>query len=259
MKDNLSDILPDRTFSFNDQANDRQELLHDAVKAQEQRKSAQELARLKLAEKRKQAYAEKKLKQIEEEGLTDVPGRTLYQKRVLKAQTEAQIAEHEKNIQAIEAVEANSGGALTATLTGMSSGSASRVLALQGTTRPEVTKLLQSLNMNLSVQLSKKDTTDLLACLLTCNEAQLNALYSNKKIPIVIKTIIKRLREDAEKGSLATIEMIWDKVFGKMSPDAQSAPAGTGQAGNTLVGGLLPDAPLSREAYILIRDKIISG
>lgn len=263
MAHELSDLLPDRNFSFNDPATDREERIQEAVEVREQRKAAQELARLKYAEKLKLRNAEAKLRQLEEEGLVDAPGSTLKQKRALRAQ-----AECEKNIKAIELMEAETAKALPAVLTGATASSrtsavqaesASRVLALQGTTNKDVTRMLQSLNINLGMQLSKKDTTDLLACLLTCNEAQLNALYNNKKIPIVIKTIIKRLREDADKGSLSTIEMIWDKVFGKMSPDVQSVPAGTGQTANTLVGGLLPNEPLSREAYILIRDRIISG
>lgn len=251
----LSDILPTRDFSLNDPASDREEHIQAAVEAQAQKKNAQELARLKFREKRRLDYAAEKLRKIEEEGLSDAPGTTIAQKRALKAK-----AEHEKNIQAIEMAEAENNGTLTAVLReNMPYGeNVSRVMALQGTTSKEVTSMLQSLNINLNMQLSKKDTTNLLACLLTCNESQLNALYNNKKVPIVIKTIIKRLRDDADKGSLGTIEMLWDKVFGKMSPDAPPAAAGTGQGANTLIGGLLPNEPLSREAYILIRDKIIN-
>lgn len=261
MAHELSDLLPDRNFSFNDPATDREERIQKAIEEREQKKAAQELARLKYAEKLKLKNAEAKLRQIEEEGLTDAPGLTLKQKRALRAQ-----AECEKNLKAIELMEAETAKALPAVLTRTTSSprisaehaeSASRVLALQGTTNKDVTRMLQSLNINLGMQLSKKDTTDLLACLLTCNEAQLAAIYNNKKTPIVIKTIIKRLREDADKGSLGTIERIWDKVFGNMSPDAQSNT--TQQTANIIAGGLLPTEPLSREAYILIRDRIISG
>ena len=122
---------------------------------------------------------------------------------------------------------------------------------MQGTTRPEVLKLLTSLNINLNVQLSKQDTANLLACLLTCNEAQLAALYNNKKIPIVIKTVIKRLQEDAKLGNIETVEKLWDRVFGKNAMSL-NLPEQT-----QLETGILPNVPVSREAYIVIRDTLL--
>lgn len=120
------------------------------------------------------------------------------------SQTELQakrIAEQRKRVEAIEALEAQTVEPLKATELaerhdsgrGSYSSAIRSALQLQGASRPEITKLLTSLNINLSVQLTKQDTANLLACLLTCNEAQLAALYSNKKIPIVIKTVIKQL------------------------------------------------------------------
>ena len=256
---NLSDILPDRDFSLNDAAQDRETAIQSATEALEQKKTAQELARLKLREKRKLTQDEEKLRQLESEGLGNVPGHTLAQKRrTLKAQIDTR----EKDLAALEMVEAESKGVLTAELRRNMpySINAERAMALQGATSAEVNNLLKSLNINLNMQLTKKDTTNLLACLLTCNESQLDALYKNKKIPIVIKTIIKRLREDADKGALSTIELIWDKVFGKMAPDqpTPTPPVGVNPA-LPLIGGAIPDVPLSREAYILIRDKIINS
>lgn len=112
-------------------------------------------------------------------------------------------------------------------------------------------KLLAGLNINLSVRLTKADTANLLACLLTCNESQLSALMSNKKVPVVIKTVIKRLLEDMRLGNIDTIEKLWDRVFGKGQmllelPDAQQAQT-----------GILPNVPISREAYIVIRENLI--
>lgn len=118
-----------------------------------------------------------------------------------------------------------------------------------GITRPEVVRLLSALNINLDVQLTKQDTTNLLACLLTCNEAQLDALYNNAKIPIVIKALIKRLKEDVKLGNIGTVEKLWDRIFGKtmLTDEAKTDDA---QA-------LLPKGPLSREAYIIIRNQLI--
>lgn len=124
-------------------------------------------------------------------------------------------------------------------------------LQLQGASRPEITKLLTSLNINLSVQLTKQDTANLLACLLTCNHSQLQALMANKKVPVVIKTVIKRLIEDEKLGNIETIEKLWDRIFGK-GPMQLSLPEG-----QQLQTGIIPNQPVSREAYILIRDTLI--
>ena len=126
----------------------------------------------------------------------------------------------------------------------------SQTLALQGAAKADVVKLLNSLNINLNVQLTKADTANLLACLLTCNESQLNALLNNKKVPIVIKTVINRLLHDAEKGNMGAIELLWDRVFGK-GPMSVSLPEDA--AGR----GLIPNTPVSREAYIVIRETLM--
>lgn len=126
----------------------------------------------------------------------------------------------------------------------------SQALALQGATRADVVKLLNSLSINLNVQLTKTDTANLLACLLTCNESQLQALLNNRKVPIVIKTVIKRLLHDSEKGEMATIEKLWDRVFGKNAMSV-SMPE------DSLNKGLIPNTPISREAYIVIRDTLM--
>lgn len=132
--------------------------------------------------------------------------------------------------------------------------------SLKGTTRPEIARLMQSLNINLDVQLSKADTANLLAALLTCNDTQLAALAKNKRVPIVIKTIIKRLQDDAKNGSIGTIDYIWEKVFGKgpLRQDETAAQQGTAENPFAALGqGIIPERPVSREAYILIRDTLI--
>lgn len=124
--------------------------------------------------------------------------------------------------------------------------------ALRGTTRPEMAKLLSALNINIDLQLTKNDTANLLACLLTCNSTQLNALYSNAKVPIVIKTIIKRLLDESKNGSTDMIEKIWKRVFGD-APLQASMP----EQSPIKQDGILPNQPISREAYIVIRDTLI--
>lgn len=132
--------------------------------------------------------------------------------------------------------------------------------SLKGATRPEVAKLMQTLNINLDVALSKKDTADLLAALLTCNETQLEALEKNKKVPVVVKIVIKRIKEDLKNGSLTTIDYLWDRIFGKDSfnaPAAGTAPDPLSLTRSSIRQGHIPDVPVSREAYILIRDTLI--
>lgn len=124
--------------------------------------------------------------------------------------------------------------------------------ALRGTTRPEMAKLLSALNINIDLQLTKNDTANLLACLLTCNSTQLNALYSNAKVPIVIKTIIKRLLDESKNGNTDMIEKIWKRVFGD-APLQASMP----EQSSVKQDGILPNQPISREAYIVIRDTLI--
>ena len=125
---------------------------------------------------------------------------------------------------------------------------------LQGTTRPEMAKLLNNLGINLSVRLSKTDTANLLACLLTCNETQLAALMTNDKLPLAIKAIIKRIQQDARVGETATIERIWDRLFGKGPMSLDATPI-TGVP--SAAPGLIPDQPISREAYVIIRETLL--
>ena len=133
----------------------------------------------------------------------------------------------------------------------MASQAVKDIVSMQGTTRPEVVKLLNSLNINLDLQLTKTDTANLLACLLTANETQLKALYQNRKIPIAIKTVIKRIMDDSKLGNIETVEKLWDRVFGKaammldLPKQVQTAT------------GIIPNTPVSREAYILIRDTLL--
>lgn len=128
-----------------------------------------------------------------------------------------------------------------------------------GTSRYDVNKLLAQLNINRDLQLSKRDTSDLLASILTCNEAQLQALISNPKIPVSIKTIIKRIQLDANIGNIETIEKLWDRLFGKQGlQDQTSISQQTLQATNQDgTCSIIPNTPISREAYVILRETLL--
>lgn len=252
----LADILPSRPVVPGMSNPDTSKLVKQEATRIKSKQDAKELARIKYLEKQKlknlQAKQEKRQLLAEELGVEEIPD----------GQTELQaerIAEQQKRVEAIEALEAQTVEPLKVTELaerhdsgrGLYSSAISSALQLQGTSRPEITKLLTSLNINLSVQLTKQDTANLLACLLTCNHSQLQALMTNKKVPVVIKTVIKRLIEDEKLGNIGTIEKLWDRIFGK-GPMQLSLPEG-----QQLQTGIIPNQPVSREAYILIRDTLI--
>lgn len=252
----LADILPSRPVVPGMSNPDTSKLVEQEATRIKSKQDAKELARIKYLEKQKlknlQAKQEKRQSLAEELGVEEIPD----------GQTELQakrIAEQQKRVEAIEALEAQTVEPLKATELaerhdsgrGSYSSAICSALQLQGASRPEITKLLTSLNINLSVQLTKQDTANLLACLLTCNHSQLQALMANKKVPVVIKTIIKRLIEDEKLGNIETIEKLWDRIFGK-GPMQLSLPEG-----QQLQTGIIPNVPVSREAYLIIRENLI--
>lgn len=252
----LADILPSRPVVPGMSNPDTSKLVEQEATRIKSKQDAKELARIKYLEKQKlrnlEAKQQKRQSLAEELGLDSIPdGQTEFQAK--------QIAEQKKRIEAVEALEAQIVEPLKATELaerhdsgrGSYSSAIRSALQLQGASRPEITKLLTSLNINLSVQLTKQDTANLLACLLTCNHSQLQALMSNKKVPVVIKTVIKRIIEDEKLGNIETIEKLWDRIFGK-GPMQLSLPEG-----QQLQTGIIPNQPVSREAYILMRDSLI--
>ena len=221
LKNSISAILPDYDDSDPNLITDYEEVIDQEIEAEQQRISAADLARIKLKEKQ-----------------------ALESKKIRSEQERQKIAE---NIAEIEVIQ--------------DSPAAQRFLAggendlspYAGTTRRDVVKLLSSLNINTSLYLTRADTYNLLSCLLTCNEDQLNAVYNNKKVPLAIKIVIKRLKEDARVGNIDTLERLWDRVFGKnQTAAAIQLPEGVSQ-------GLLPNTLVSREAYMIIRDTIIGN
>lgn len=259
----LSDILPNRPATPPTVASSSQLIEQEATRIKT-KQDAKELARIKFIEKQK--LKRLKAKEAERQSIAEelgIDASTIPDGRsnaAIKA-----IAEQEKRVEMIEAIEAQTvqplhpieiakissdDGGRPRSFAGFQS-NIKAAMQLQGTTRPEITKLLTQLNINLSVQLTKQDTANLLACLLTCNESQLTALMNNKKVPVAIKIVIKRLLEDMKLGNMDTIDRLWDKIFGKGAmqlnlPEEQQ-----------LQTGIIPNVPVSREAYILIRDTLI--
>lgn len=252
----LADILPSRSIVPGMSNPDASKLIEQEATRIKSKQDAKELAHIKYLEKQKlknlQAKQEKRQSLTKKLGIEEIPdGQTEFQAK--------RIVEQQKRVEAIEALEAQTVEPLKATELaerhdsgkGSYSSAIRSALQLQGASRPEITKLLTNLNINLSVQLTKQDTANLLACLLTCNNSQLQALMANKKVPVVIKTIIKRLIEDEKLGNIETIEKLWDRIFGK-GPMQLSLPEG-----QRLQTGIIPDMPVSREAYLIIRENLI--
>lgn len=257
LAEQLSDILPKEPKTVNIGAPNTQELIEQEATRIKAKQDAKEVARIKYLEKIKLKRLEAKQAERQEAakrlGIEEIPdGQTIHQAE--------QLAEQKKKVEAIEAIEASVVQPLhpielTKTIPGSSgktySSITAQALQMQGASRPEILKLLASLNINLNIQLSKSDTANLLACLLTCNESQLAALYRNKKIPVAIKTVIRRLQEDANLGNIETIEKLWDRIFGKNAM-MLNLPEQT-----QIETGIIPNTPVSREAYIVIRDTLL--
>lgn len=228
-KNNVADLLPDRKIDSNFNVEDARQTNFEAEEQRVERKmSAVELARIKS-----RAFSEKANK-LKYDGYTSC---TDYKNNLANECKEAESV-------ALKAAESKSKVVV------LNKGEAS----LTGTTRPEVIKMLASLNINLNMQLTKTDTLNLLATLLTCNESQLNALAKNNKVPIAVKIIIKRLLDDLKLGNVQTVEMLWNRIFGAGPLNTGTQPAaGAGAAFN----GIIPNQPVSREAYLLIRETLI--
>lgn len=225
----MDSVIPDHGGGINaEMGSKRKELIEKGATTIVNKEAAKELAKLKLQEKRR----------LQREADFD--------SRKTKA-----VEDREKTIEAIEVLQSELASPVTAILPSkLKPGQARRIMAAQSTTRADVAKMLTSLNINLNLQLTKQDTANLLACLLTCNEHQLQAIYKNNKVPIAVKTVIKRLLDDAKLGNIDTVERLWDRVFGK-NPLTLNLPESQQQQ-----TGIIPNMPVSREAYIIIRDTL---
>lgn len=226
----ISSILPERDeFDDNfDSTELRSSTVQSASSAAELKHNAAVIAKMKLKEK----YA---LKKAEE-------------KATAKAEAEKAIAQ--ENLATLEVIESSPDA--QAFLAGSND-----ITPYSGTTKKDVVKLLNSLNINLSLHLTKNDTYNLLSCLLTANESQLLALYNNNKTPLAIKTVIKRIMDDAKLGNIETVEKLWDRIFGKTDKMMLNMPQTQEMQIQGLPGGIIPNTVVSREAYTIIRDTII--
>ena len=128
---------------------------------------------------------------------------------------------------------------------------------LNGTSSPQIARLLKRLNIEESIKLNKADTMDLLSVLMMCNEKQLKAMTSNTRIPAVIRIIIKALEIDMKIGSLDTVEKLWDRIFGKPTQSSTITDERPISALQELLPGIHPGKAISREAYILIKEQLL--
>lgn len=221
----------------------REEAKSRILQENENKQTAAQLSRLKS-----RAMAKARLDKIKEEkqGIADGKAAEEAERKIrLVEAIEMQAAEEEAPQRAIVSAVTRSKNNKPQAIT-----AAKELLTMQGTTRADVQKLLAALNINMNLQLTKTDTANLLACLLTCNEQQLNMLERNPKVPIAIKIVIKRLKEDASLGNMTALERIWDRVFGKAAMSLELPEQST-------AAGIIPNTPISREAYVVIRETLL--
>lgn len=240
----IQDLLPDRPTGINDDmSNARAESVERAADKVIQGRTARDLAALKR----------KAQQEAKRQALGIPPGRTEYSHAMLSAQEEREAIAAARDREARKDPEALVPDMIAREVIASPTATAPEKMAvLTSTTRADVNRLMASLNMNMNLRLSKTDMSNIVACLLTCNEAQLRAIANNPKVPVVIKTIIKRLQDDMKLGSMSTINDLWDRVFGKGGM-LQDAPA----QGAAAEQGLIPGTPISREAYVLLRETLI--
>lgn len=249
IEDSIDRLLPDRGPTMNSSLSSiRGKAVKDAAKAHEQKIVKSNVSAVKQREKAKLKKYEKELQDFE-----DVMGREFcedseqYKKVLDQRDLIAQLEAIDDQDEYRPIVNIDNKGYIDEQ-------QAARMIPLQSTTtRKDVVKLLTSLNINLNLQLTKQDTQNLLSCLLTCNEQQLKAIYTNNKVPVAIKIVIKRLQDDLKIGNMDTVEKLWDRIFGKQNmmlelPQQQQQ-----------MTGIVPNVPVSREAYVIIRDTIIGN
>lgn len=241
INDDISDILPDSSDLLGtDGLEQRATMVQNKSQSIHDRKTAQELAKAKY-----------RLARAAEGQAAREAVQTFRQKKQ-EARDAAfkQLEDEDKHIPAKDVIELANTEAVAHGYQPMAENIAKQIMLSQGTTRPEVVKLLSSLNINLDLQLTKNDTANLLACLLTANENQLQAIYNNEKTPLAIRIVVKRLMNDSKIGEIQTVEKLWDRIFGKTGmlldlPQESKA------------AGIIPNTPVSREAYILIRESLL--
>lgn len=136
--------------------------------------------------------------------------------------------------------------------------------------RDRASELLASLGLTSSgaAQMSRADLAAVLEVLLSADEDELRRLHDRPDTPTSLKTIIRRVLADMQSGSLKALQSLWDRLYGRApltAPDTAlpsvsslSSPAQSSQqALQDVLQGVLPQTPVSREAYIVIRDTLM--
>ena len=237
-KESIASLLPDHSsdnenFDYSETPLDRAQ---QALESKRQKYNAATLAKMKLAERQRLNSLNRKAPKTEEE--------------VQRIEDEKKLAE--QNLAELDVIESSPEAQNFLAGEGHSD-----LSPYAGTTKKDVVKLLDSLGINLNMYLTRADTYNLLSCLLTCNENQLDALYANPKVPLAIKTVIKRIKQDSVLGNIETIEKLWDRIFGKADKAKIELPAQMQSAQIQGIQGIIPNTVVSREAYMIIRDTII--
>lgn len=134
--------------------------------------------------------------------------------------------------------------------------------------RDRASELLASLGLTSpgTAQMSRADLAAVLEILLSADEASLRRLHDRPDTPTSLKTVIRRVLADMQSGSLKALHGLWDRLYGRTPLTASPAsPAGqqgspaqqSGQLLQDALQGVLPSSPVSREAYIVIRDTLM--
>ena len=89
--------------------------------------------------------------------------------------------------------------------------------------------------------ISKEDAYKLLKHILFCNRSQLEAMIRNTDLPIFLLCLIKGISTDIANGQTATVERLFDRLFGRSMQPIEL----TGAKGLPLI----PNGPMSRKAY----------
>lgn len=237
----INDILPDSSDLLGtDGLEERSNLSKNKAQEVHDRKTAAELAKAKLR-LRKAAEG-----QAAREAVTNYK----QQKQERFNNAIQQLEDEDPSLKPEEVIETANAVAVAYGQQPMAENVAKQIMLSQGTTRPEVVKLLSKLNINLNLQLTKNDTANLLATLLTANKQQLQAIYDNDATPLAIRIVVKRLMNDAKIGEISTVEKLWDRIFGKTGMLLDLPKEST-------AAGIIPNTPVSREAYILIRESLL--
>lgn len=221
-----SDIIPPEHSVFNPT---HQEIINTNLSVEEEKWESRKTARELLEEARKKQSKEKYIERKREHA-------------------EQGLAQTKSSAQAVRAAKYEQSKALTPDTIEMQE---------RAGTSAQVSKLLRSLNINLNMQFSKKETYDIIATLLTCNEAQLEALQTNRRVPIVIKTIIKNILLDYERGSMTTVDKLWTRLFGSDFNDNPKNQGGSTTVNIlSMVPGVDGSKPISREGYLQIKNHV---